>query len=196
MDNKYILRKLEFEIPYAVCKNKCLFCSNYGGIPVEPPISKEVCHKIIDDFVECGGETLVITGGEPLECPFVFELMKHAKNSRLSLILYTSGYLIKDTGMASKIASLVDKVYITILGAEERHDFLAGRKGSYKFSVNAINLLSKENAYVGVNFIPMKPNWRDWKTVFKNIANAGAREFRITEFMPQGRGWTIEDCLN
>lgn len=185
----HALRKLEFELPYAVCRNRCLFCSNYGGVPVDKPISQMICEKIVDDFVECGGETLVITGGEPLECPFLFQIMQHAKSKGLNLNLYTSGYLIKDIADASTIASFVNRVYITILGSEGVHDFLTNNMGSYRLSMNAINLLSEENVSVGINFIPMKPNWKEWRNVLTNINEAGADEFRITEFMPQGRGW-------
>lgn len=183
------LRKLEFELPYAVCKNRCLFCSNYGGIPVASPICEAVCQKIVDDFAGCGGETLVITGGEPLECPFFFQIMEYARNKGLNLHLYTSGYLVRDLIIASKIASYVNQAYITILGSETVHDFLTNNVGSYELSISAISLLSKENVDVGINFIPMRPNWKEWKTVLENIDKAGANEFRITEFMPQGRGW-------
>ncbi len=182
-------KKLEFELPFGKCKNKCKFCSNYGGETVASPLTKEESFKVISDFIDIGGETLVVTGGEPLECPFFWELIRYAKNEGLKLYVYSAGYLVNKE-VAEKFCSIgVDRVYVTILGPKEIHEWITEVSGSYKLSVMAIDMFIREGLYVGINFIPMKPNWREWKHVFQMTADLGIREFRITELMPQGRAW-------
>ena len=190
-EEAYELKKLEFELPQAICKFNCMFCSNYGGTPIEAPISKELCFKLVDEFQECGGELLVLTGGEPLECPFCLQLMKYAHSKGVRLYLYTSGYPIADKPyLVSEIKELsVEKVYLTVLGSKDTHNLITQVENSYDKTMKAVALLSREGVYVGINFVAMKVNWREWMVVAKSIAEAGAKEFRITEFMPQGRGW-------
>jgi len=89
----------------------------------------------------------------------------------------------------------VDRVYVTILGSEEIHDWITEVPGSYKLSITAVDIFVKERLYTGINFIPMKPNWRKWKHVFQTVAELGINEFRITELMPQGRAWDNRDLL-
>jgi radical SAM protein with 4Fe4S-binding SPASM domain len=182
-------KKLEFELPFAVCKNKCMFCSNYGGTPVESPITREVSFKIISDFEEVGGETLVVTGGEPLECPFYLDLIKYAKSKGLRVYVYTAGYLVNEKIAKDFSSADVNRVYVTVLGSKKTHDWITQVSGSYECSIRAIKLLINEGIYVGINFIPMKLNWQEWKYTFQTVAELGVNEFRITELMPQGRAW-------
>lgn len=193
---EYKLRKLEFELPEAICKLNCLFCSNYGGTPVEPFLSRLLSFNLIEEFKECGGELLVVTGGEPLESPFCLQLMKYAYNIGLKLHLYTSGYPIyHNPTLVSEINKLVEKVYLTVLGSEKTHNLITQSPNSYSATIKAIDLLSREGSYVGINFVAMKINWKEWKAAVVKAAEVGAKEFRITEFMPQGRGWENREKL-
>jgi MoaA/NifB/PqqE/SkfB family radical SAM enzyme len=138
---------------------------------------------------------LVITGGEPLECPFCWELIRYAKGNGLKVYVYSAGYRV-NKGVAEGFSSMgVDRVYVTILGLEETHDWITEVSESYELSIMAIDIFVKEGLYTGINFIPMKPNWREWKHVFQTVATLGVIEFRITELMPQGRAWDNRDLL-
>jgi len=183
------IRKLEFELPQAICRHHCLFCANYGGQPTEPPLTREESVALVEDFAEMGGEVLVVTGGEPLECPFAYEIMRCAHRRGLSVVLYSAGYLVDEAAADALALVPVEKVYITILGEEETHDRITGSRGSYSRGLSAISLLSRRRIAVGINFIPMKPNYAEWRRVFSAVQAAGAQEFRLTELMPQGRAW-------
>jgi radical SAM protein with 4Fe4S-binding SPASM domain len=188
-------KKLEFELPFGKCKNKCKFCSNYGGETVAPPLTQEEAFKVVSDFIEIGGDTLVVTGGEPLECPFCWELIRYSKNEGLRVYVYSAGYLVNKE-VAKRFRSMgIDRIYVTILGSEEIHDWITEVSGSYKLSITAIDIFVREELYTGINFIPMKPNWHKWKHVFQTVAELGVNEFRITELMPQGRAWDNRDLL-
>jgi len=196
MTSEYLrLQKLEFELPFAKCKNRCKFCSNYGGETVMPPLTGEEAFKVVSDFIEIGGDILVVTGGEPLECPFCWELIKYAKTEGLKVYVYSAGYLV-DGEIAERLFSLgVDRIYVTILGTEEIHDWITEVAGSYELAITSIDIIVRRGIYIGINFIPMKPNWRKWKQVFQTVVALGVSEFRITELMPQGRAWDNRDLL-
>jgi radical SAM protein with 4Fe4S-binding SPASM domain len=185
----YAIKKLEIELPWAECKNKCKFCSNYGGRTADTPMSKEEVFGIVDDFAQMGGETLVLSGGEPLENPFVYDLIGHSKRKLAQLQVYTSGYLLNGENV-TKLRSLhVDTLYITINGNETTHDFLTDSAGSYRRSTLGLKRAAEEGIRVSVSFIPMKVNWREWKLVLQTANELGAKELRFIDFMPQGRGW-------
>ena len=185
----YAIKKLEIELPQAECKNRCKFCSNYGGQTVDTPMTKEEVFGIVGDFAEMGGKVLVLSGGEPLENPFVYDLIGHSKSKLPQVNVYTSGYLLDDENVR-KLGSLhVDLLYITINGTEATHDFLADSPGSYRQSILGLERAAKEGIRVSVSFIPMKVNWREWRQVLQTTSALGAKEIRFIDFMPQGRGW-------
>jgi len=188
-------KKLEFELPFGKCKNKCKFCSNYGGETVAHPLTKKESFKVVSDFIESGGDILVITGGEPLECPFCWELIRYTKDEGLKVYVYSAGYRVNKE-VAENFSSMgVDRVYVTILGLQETHDWITEVPGSYEFSITAIDIFVKEGLYTGINFIPMKQNLHEWKHVFQTVAELAVNEFRITELMPQGRAWDNRNLL-
>lgn len=189
------LKKLELELPQAKCRNRCKFCSNYGGQTVDEPLTREETFRIVDDLADIGGELLVFSGGEPLECPFVYELIEHAKKKHLQVYLYTSGYKLGEKNVRKLRSAGVDRLYVTIHGAETTHDLVADLNGSYRASVSGVERAAKEGICVGINFIPMKVNWKEWRRVFETTTRLGVREFRFIEFMPQGRGWDNRSIL-
>lgn len=192
---QYTIKKLEIELPQAECKNRCKFCSNYGGQIVDTPMTKEETFGIVDNFADMGGEVLVLSGGEPLENPFVYELIGHAKSKLPQVYVYSSGYLLDDENVGKLRSLHVDMLYITINGTESTHDFLADLPGSYRRSIFGVERAAKEGIRVSVSFIPMKVNWREWRQVLQTTSRLGANECRFIDFMPQGRGWDNRSTL-
>ena len=50
------------------CPHCLLNCKNLNFVPVQ----KEIIFNIIDEFSSLGGESLLVTGGEPLSHPYWF----------------------------------------------------------------------------------------------------------------------------
>ena len=195
VSNDFGLKKLEFELPLATCRNKCIFCSNYGGQSTNEILTKEEVFRIVKDFSDVGGEILVLSGGEPLECPYLYELIEYAKKKNLEVYIYSSGYMLNEENIEKLLSLNIERLYVTIHGTEATHDKVANLEGSYKASISGVENAAKNGIYVGINFIPMKVNWKEWKKVLERAIQLGVKEFRFIEFMPQGRGWENRSIL-
>ena len=83
------LKELCLEVTNS-CPMECQHCSTCSvkigkGKPYHMPIS--VAKRVIQDFVDVGGEILEISGGEPLIYLHLDELCQHAANLNLEVRL-------------------------------------------------------------------------------------------------------------
>jgi len=181
-----------------ICTMECMHCSGSCGLTAENTLSLAVVKRIIGDFAHMGGELLEISGGEPLMHPNLFEIIRRAKMNRLEAILYTSGMASDKHGREFSISSNlaaklrrfgIDKVVFNLQGSSaEMHDSITQKKGSFKNVVHSIRTMKSLGCWVGVHFVPMKPNHLDLKHVIRLCHTLGVDEIGLLRFVPQGRG--------
>ncbi|MFY1689516.1 PqqD family peptide modification chaperone [Plantactinospora sp. WMMB782] len=74
---------------------------------------------LVDQIAELGAELLILTGGEPMLRPDLFELADRARDRGLRVDLVTSGSRIRDAGTARRIADTFAGVTVSLDG--DRH---------------------------------------------------------------------------
>ena len=75
------------------CNQSCKHC-HLGGPSKYSQISKEEALSRIDEFHENGVETLLLTGGEHLLNPNIYDMIKPARHYGIDVALLTNGTLI------------------------------------------------------------------------------------------------------
>lgn len=171
------------------CYLKCIHCSADAKEDLNPGVDFSIWREAIDEFAEIGGKILEISGGEPLTCPYIYKLIKFAKSKKLEVRLYTSGYLLDKENIKKLQEVNVDKFILSIQGPNrEVHDKITGVDGSFDKIVENIITLKKAGNWVGIHFVPMKPNFRYLQDTAKLTSKLGIDEFAILRFVPQGRG--------
>lgn len=109
------------------CNLRCQFCDLWSGkhhVPVDRALA------LFDEAVAIGTRTVVLTGGEPLLHPGLFEMVRGARARGLSVNVTTNGTLVErhwDRLVASGISSLS----FSIDGLPETHDHIRGVPGSF-----------------------------------------------------------------
>jgi radical SAM protein with 4Fe4S-binding SPASM domain len=127
------LRFLELQIT-SRCNLACLHCYQGTPSPVDLPLESAVA--IADQFEEMGGLKLLISGGEPMLHPRIFDLIDRTAGLLVRRVLITNGTLIDDRNV-NRLS--VQEVQISLDGWEHGHEAVRGA-GSFGKAMRGIGL--------------------------------------------------------
>ncbi len=152
------------------CMLKCKMCQKWKeDIFIKDKIAQPSVSdwkRAISSLRRLGENSLQINfgGGEPLLKKDIFELVSFCRQNRFKTNIATNGYLINEE-MAKRIAdSGLDSVIISLDSlCEETHDYLRGKKGTYRQVMNALELLDKycDGLYKGICCVIYQKNMED-----------------------------------
>ncbi len=91
-----------------------------------------------------GVKFIIFSGGEPLTRKDIFDIALYAKSLGIITYLSTNGLYIKKSN-AKKILDTFNYIGVSIDGREEVHDKFRGLKGSFRESLQAVDLLNSYN---------------------------------------------------
>jgi len=180
------------------CNLSCPHCLlNCRSLDTDPVPKKNILN-IINEFSELGGETLLVTGGEPLSHSDWFDILGHACNStELNDVgLQTNGAVVTPEDV-EKLKSLpVDKftIQVSIDGATpETNDLIRG-KGNFKASIRALKLFVEAGMgeRIKVAFTEMKHNFHEIPEMLKLVNELGIGKFVSGVLVKGGRAKNIE----
>lgn len=192
--SEYDLRLIFWELTTA-CNLRCVHCRAEAGFQRDPDeLSTEKIKAVIDEIVSFANPILVLTGGEPLYRPDIFEITSYAKNSGLTIALATNGTMI-DTETARKIKECgIHRVSISLDGAKpETHDSFRGILGSFDTALRGFHLLKKEGLSLQINTTIAKHNLDELAELVLLAEKLGADALHIFLLIPVGCGATIAD---
>lgn len=188
--------RLVFWETTAGCNLECIHCRR---LDVSTQLTKddmttEESYEFIDALVETGNPILVLSGGEPLFRPDIFDIAKYAVNKGLTVALATNGTLV-DEAMAKKIVDAgVSRVSISIDGADaETHDNFRKLKGSFERAIEGFNHLKKLGMSMQINCTIAKHNSHQLHDLYNLALNLSAEAIHIFMLVPVGCGVEIAD---
>jgi len=144
--------------------------------------------KVIAEIAELGGEVIEISGGEPTIHSGLVEIIRCAKDFGLETRLYTSGFHFFEPMINQLISLELDKVIFNLQGANRKtHEQITLTEGSFGSVIRSIKKVTGD-LWVGVHFVPMKPNFKELKKVIRLCSDLEVNEVGILRFVPQGSG--------
>lgn len=171
------------------CNLRCVHCyasATPGPAPGE--LSTAQCHRVLDDLQRFGVPAVLISGGEPLRRPDVFDLLFYARYLGLPVTLSTNGVLIDDL-VADRIALAgVRYVGVSLDGLEAQHDRLRGQPGAFAATTAAIGRLRARGVKVGVRFTLHALNVHHLDDVFDLSLEMGVDRLCVYHLAYAGRG--------
>lgn len=180
------------------CNLKCPHCLlNCGNINVEP-VQKEAILKIADEFSEIGGETLIITGGEPLSHPEWYDILKHVCDSTglNEITLQTNGAMVteKDVKKLKTLSPEKLTIQLSIDGATSAVNDLIRGHGHFDRCMRVLGLFAEVGMEkrIKIAFTEMKHNFHEIPQLLKLGNDYGIGQIITGTLVKSGRAINID----
>ncbi len=177
------------------CLLACRHCR--ASATTQPPpgeLSRAEGHDLIEQVAGFGRPypILVLTGGDCLLRPDLFELVDHSVSLGVPVCLSPSVTPLLTPGMVGRIAaSGVKAVSVSLDGAHaQTHDRVRGITGHFEQTVAAIHALLAAGLTVQVNTTVMGANATELADIAGLVAQAGAHIWEVFFLVQVGRGAT------
>lgn len=150
---------------------------------------------IVDQIGELApGAMLVLTGGEPLLRPDVYDIASHASGSGLTVVLGTNGTLLDDIAAVRLKRSGVSGVGISLDSTDpSSHEKFRGMPGSWNRTMQAIDYLKRNGLEFQLQFTVTKGNYREIPELIELAYWKGAKAANVFFLVCTGRGEEMTD---
>ncbi len=171
------------------CNLLCKHCyALSGNVDFPNELSFEEVCTVMDDLAAYGVPVLILSGGEPLLRPDIFDISRRAKAMGFYVGLSTNGVLISEPVMEDLVAVGYDYVGISLDGIGAVHDAFRGMKGAFEKSLNALRLCRDHGVKAGVRFTMTADNAHQFEDMLKLVHDEGLEKFYFSHLVYAGRG--------
>jgi len=176
------------------CNLKCVHCySDSDARQYSGELTTVEAKRFIDDCAAFRVPVLLLSGGEPLIRPDVFELVEYANGKGIRTTFSTNGTLI-DLATAKRIKALgVGYVGISLDGLGEANDRFRGQQGAFQAALAGIRNCLSVGQRVGLRFTINRHNLQDMEGIFRLIAEEKIPRVCFYHLVYSGRGSQMMD---
>lgn len=175
------------------CNLKCVHC--YAGSDARryDELSTAEAKSMIDDLAAFGAPVLLFSGGEPCLRHDLVELMHHAKNSGMRVVISTNGTMITPD-LARQFADVgLSYVGVSLDGGRKTHDRFRGVEGAFDRSLEGIRTAKAAGIKVGLRMTINKMNWEDINDIFDIMEAEDINRACFYHLVYTGRGSELMD---
>jgi heme d1 biosynthesis radical SAM protein NirJ len=169
-----------------LCCKHCYSISADTDFPGE--LSTEQVFEVMDDLKRFHVPALILSGGEPLLRPDIFDIAQRAKDSGFYVGLSTNGTLIDERFLEPIKKTNFDYVGISIDGIKETHDEFRQMKGAFDSSMQAIRSCLENDIKVGIRFTLTQDNAEELPQLLQLTEDEGIDKFYLSHLNYAGRG--------
>jgi AdoMet-dependent heme synthase len=183
------VRMIAWEVTRS-CNLSCVHCraaSHLGPYPGE--LTTGECRKLIDDIAEVSKPVMILTGGEPLLRPDIFEIASYGTKKGLRMVMATNGTLLEEDTVRKMVDSGVQRVSISLDGRDaESHDAFRNQPGAYDGAMRGIGVLKSGGLEFQINTTITTVNLHQIRDIYHLALKLGAAAHHIFLLVPTGRG--------
>ena len=183
------------------CNLNCDHCyldANFRGGFRTDELNTEECFRVVDQIAEVNPNAfLILTGGEPLLRPDIYEIIRYAADRKFMVVLGTNGTLINRANAEKIKAAGAHGVGISIDSMDaQKHNKFRGVHTAWEHSMEAFNVLNE----VGIDFLVQmsvsEMNYKEIPDVVAFTEKIGAIAFNLYFLVCTGRGQGNTDISN
>ncbi|MHB8111389.1 MAG: radical SAM protein [Syntrophorhabdaceae bacterium] len=186
---EYPLRMVAWELTRN-CNLSCVHCrASADKGPHTGELSTEECRTIIDNILTFSSPTVILTGGEPLLRPDIFEIIEYGREKGLRLVIAVNGTLVTQEVARRMKDSGIQRVSLSIDGKDPLgHDEFRKVAGAFDAVIGASEIFRRINLPFQVNTTVTSLNVQDIDGVYSLTKSLGAVAWHIFLLVPVGRG--------
>ena len=158
-----------------VCNLTCRHC--YLDKSEKVNIGPNIFKSAVTQLDQMQGYKVLISGGEPLLHPQIFEMLQSIKEAKLRKMLLTNGMLI-DNETVAKLKPLIQEVQISIDGTKSHNSF-RNNSTAFKKAMDAVRLLVAEGLDVSVATMVHSQNLKELPELESILKEIGIKAWAL-----------------
>ncbi len=171
------------------CNLTCKHCYSISAdIDFPGELDTTEVFSVMDDLKAFGVPVLILSGGEPLLRPDIFEISRRAREQGFYVGLSTNGTLINEDNIDTIAAMDYNYVGISIDGLRDTHDRFRQKAGAFDASMRAIRLCREAGIKVGMRFTPTQDNAKELPQLLDVMAEEQVNKLYVSHLNYGGRG--------
>jgi len=171
------------------CNLTCKHCYSISADKDFPgELSTEEVFTTMDDLKAFKVPVLILSGGEPLLRPDIFDISRRAKEMGFYVGLSTNGTLVDESNINAIADIGYDYVGISIDGIRETHDRFRRKQGAFDESMHGIRLCHEVGIKVGMRFTLTMDNAHELPELLALMEQEQIDKFYLSHLNYAGRG--------
>jgi len=171
------------------CNLTCKHCYSISADTHFPgELNREEIFSVMDDLKEFHVPVLILSGGEPLLHPDIFDIAHRAKDMGFFTALSTNGTLISKQNIKAIRDVGFNYVGISIDGTRETHDTFRQMEGGFDASIAGLRLCHEQGIKTGLRFTMTQDNAEELPHMLQLMDDEGVDKFYFSHLNYAGRG--------
>jgi radical SAM protein len=179
----------------AACNLDCVHCRASAQTAPEPDeLTTDEVFGLIDQLAEfskarSGPSIFVISGGEPLMRPDIFDIAAYGAQRGLRVAVSPNGTLLTAEAVGNLIQAGVKRISVSIDGSTAaRHDAIRGVPGAFDEAMAGLARCCEAGLGFQLNTTVMRQTLDDLAAVRDLAVRIGAEAWHVFMLVPTGRG--------
>jgi MoaA/NifB/PqqE/SkfB family radical SAM enzyme len=150
-------------MPHSSCNCRCVMCDIWKDNANQQQLSRGDIESMLDSFQQLGTRWVVMSGGEALMNPNLFQLCQLLKDGGIQKIsILSTGLLLKK--YAPQVVEGIDEVIVSLDGSESVHDDIRRVPRAYQRLLEGVQALKalKPDFAVSGRCVIQRLNFADW----------------------------------
>lgn len=171
------------------CNLTCKHCyATSADIDFDGELSIAEINRVMDDLHAFGVRVLILSGGEPLLHPDLFDIAARAKSMGFYVGLSSNGTLIDQHNISRLVGLDFNYVGVSLDGLRATHDRFRRRQGAFDEALTGVRLCVRHGLKVGLRFTLTADNHHDLPGLLKLMRDEGVDKFYLSHLNYAGRG--------
>lgn len=182
------LRMVAWEVTRS-CNLACVHCraSSVRG-PYEGELDTAACRRLLDEIAAFSRPVIILTGGEPLLRPDIWEIAAYGDRKGLRMVMATNGTLVTEDVAKKMLAAGIRRVSVSLDGPDaESHDRFRRVTGAFAGALAGIEAMQRAGMEFQINTTITRDNLNHIREIHDLALRIGAAAHHIFLLVPTGR---------
>jgi heme d1 biosynthesis radical SAM protein NirJ len=171
------------------CNLTCKHCYSISADKDFPgELSTDAVFRTLEDLKAARVPAVILSGGEPLLRPDVFDIGRRAKAMGFYVGLSSNGTLVNAANVEAIAETGFDYVGISLDGLAATHDVFRRKAGAFDAALAGMRLCKAAGAKVGMRFTLAQENAHDFPALLDLMETEDIDKFYLSHLNYAGRG--------
>lgn len=177
------------------CNLACRHCrASADNGPFAGELDTPAAFRLLDQIAELGQPIVILTGGEPLLRPDIFDIARYGTDKGLRMVMAPNGTLITPEHARRMVEAGIQRISVSLDGATaESHDSFRGVPGAFEGALRGIARAKEAGLEFQINTTISKLNLDQIPRIQALAVELGAVAHHIFLLVPTGRGKYLID---